>query len=465
MKDLLQIFLPFPFYENLLDEKRTADGFRPENLDATPAIHNKSQLCLETVHNLLQKEPYPLSNDTNADTFGLLLLLSFVKDEQRQAAVKTIKWLKFINNCIVNPDADDQASAMFGNRIARNDKGATEAVKSNCILALGNGEKTVPVSKDIQNFFFVAANDLVRNAELYSEGLETLHRVRSSLPKFSNKFGQIFELSFASQGQTLSSTITADNQLSLEVEFRKYFNGLINKDVEALYFAILPGFSTSRGINKPTDINSNGMALFFLSQIARVAGAFVIVSGDTLLHLGKYEAFQGCYNVDKKPNKRSKWKWSCQERALNKENIAGVQVSVQLRLDMLEYIAIIRLISLACAKLFWQVTWKDKTSVQFVDLYKDSSGKQILPESRKPVMHLKALYLMYLKFESEILRGEGNSKVLLAQLKAEVCHDKELNSTFGEKLGGKFDIVAGRLQNANFADWSFCRRLTTGLGD
>lgn len=447
MSDLLQVFLPYPFYDNLFDKERRADGYEPINLDFVPAFHDKSQDCSSTLARLIRNPTEHLKQGTHADTFGLVSLLCFLPPTNVTNLIENVDRFELVSGLTLDFTTGDRASSIFGDSNARTEThSAIASLTKNAERALTAGTNAKLNESHTNSFIRRLAIDLVENAVTYSEGDRTMHRVRSSLPGHSNRFGHFCELSFGSQQSSFASTIARfeDNNL-LDERSRQLFEKLPDKDREALFFALLPGFSTSRGIQKPKTVDDNGMALFHLAQVARVAGALAIVSGNTVLELGKHESVKGYWKEEQfrkpndPPNVQSKWKWWCKEHSLGNNRFPGVQLAVQLRVDMLGLREVIRIISLKCAQHFWQQTWPAANSVILSELYNK--------EANQPInnMVLKQLYHEYLRSEFSFL----TDPISYCFIKNEILRERAgVNQK--EDLGRQIDVVRQRLLNANY---------------
>lgn len=278
----LQVF--YPYGVRIHNIERTTD------LLGLPAVRENTGDFRITITHLVSSADLKLDEETYADTFGILLreTLADKKFINREEALQNIKLADLAAGQTTSKEHDvgmiDDADH-FEATIKRGDPLSDEAkVKVRRVLI----SERSPINS--RRALEVVTDTLIENAGQYTRmGGNCRSRYFRWYGKYS-ELGAYFELSLSTLQTTFKTPIIETTCESLRLAGNA-LNALPTeerKDVEGLYFAIFPGFSSFAGVNNPS-IGQSGMALFLQTQLARVAGVVVIVSGHAMLTMGKHQ--------------------------------------------------------------------------------------------------------------------------------------------------------------------------------
>lgn len=393
----LQAFLPVPYF---LGRTGVFLHSFPKNLDLLPAIHDRSMDFSDTLADLLSGvDP---EAQLHADTAGIVAVEIAFDKEKGSKIRRNIARLELVQGSGFG-ERELEIEPEEATFTTQDAKEMREAIVQRLL------EKVRLFVDDVNgaNPLRTTVYDLVSNAGHYTRGVNGNLRVRAQrldLLGKSNKYGEFLEMTLGTEATRIADTISArHNRNKLPDVDKQAFIDKLARDVgeadkEALYFAILPGFSTSGdlGICAPVTTESNGMALFFLSQLARCTGAMSIFSGRAFLELGKNKIKWG------------EWKWQTISRTID-QSVPGTLVSINIRKDMLKLDSAVRALSLECAIGFWRENRELVDSFSLATFYSD------------PINTLERLYSSFLDYESESLFSEDRFKELKKAISRRDC--------------------------------------------
>jgi hypothetical protein len=329
---VLQPFLPLPFYERLVDDS---------DFNRSPALHDKIDDFVANLATLCEGHNLAATpTDVHSDTFGFASLE--ILENSGLHDLKSSRQRVRLQRLVIGNTVSGEFTLIAPNSLA-DLATAGLTIKDSVIRATppdySNNSKTT-----LDNFLVA----LMKNASAYAAGKLVSCRARYSLPSFNDYLASPFiEFSLATATNTVADEIGRSAN-TLDDASRTAFAALSleKQGSESIHFALLPGFSTCRvgGITKPDFDGDGGLALFFLSQFARIAGVIAFLSGNTLVTMGQ-EKFQ-----------RNDWRWERTTRHLNSRPFPGTIVGIYAREDRMRFFSGLRQLSVECVKHFWETT-------------------------------------------------------------------------------------------------------------